>query len=352
MIIEKPCISAGLFFLLLTSPMYQFAIIGCGRIAARHAENCNRVGRLKAVCDVVPQKADALAKLYDAKVYNNIDDLLKEEQEVNIVCVCTPNGLHAEHCIKSLQAGKHVLCEKPMCITSIAAWQMIDTAFFFRRKLFVVKQNRYNPGIQLLRKLLDELALGTVYSFAINCFWNRPQAYYDGGWKGTNDLDGGILYTQFSHFIDVLYWLLGDVTHVVARKENYAKRCFFDIEDTLIALLQMQNNCMGTLNCTINSYHRNTEGSLTIFGEKGTVKIGGQYLNTIEWFHIADKNPPEAVAYSPSNQYGFYEGSMSNHHLVYDDLINALNNNQSTIVEATEAAKTIEIIEKIYRAAQ
>lgn len=330
---------------------YQFAIIGCGKIAERHAENIAKVGMLKAVCDVIPSRANALAKKYGATPYYTIDELLLSEKEIDIVSVCTPNGLHAEHSIKSLQSGKHVLCEKPMCISSVAAWHMIETAYHFNKKLFIVKQNRFNPGVQLLKQLLAENKLGAIYSFQINCFWNRPQEYYTGDWKGTATLDGGILYTQFSHFIDLLYWLLGDVKEVKAFKGNFKQRQHFDIEDTGVAIMEMQNGAIGTLNYTINTTNRNIEGSIAAFGEKGSVKIGGQYLNKMEWYDVNNEPTPELEQNNPSNQYGFYEGSMSNHHLVYEQLIQALNNENNSMVAATEAIKTVEIIEKIYKAA-
>lgn len=331
--------------------MYKFAIIGCGHIAPRHAENIVALGSLSAVCDIIPEKADAFAKKYGAKAYYSIDDLLLHENDIDVVTICTPNGLHAEHSIKSLQAGKHVLCEKPMCITSAAAWQMIETAYFFRRKLFIVKQNRFNPGIVLLKQLIENKELGNISSFAINCFWNRPQQYYTGEWKGSKELDGGILYTQFSHFIDLLYWLLGDVNHVNAFSSDYLKRKNFEIEDTLIAILKMDSDVIGSFNCTINSHLQNMEGSITVFGEKGSIKIGGQYLNKIEWFEVDGQSKPESTTINSSNDYGFYEGSMSNHHLVYKELVKALNEHDNNMVEAIEAVKTIEIIEKIYKAA-
>src|SRR5215213_7758678 len=147
--------------------MYQFALIGCGRISQRHAENIQRVGNLLAVCDIIPEKADRLAKEYSCTAYYSIDDLLKNETDVDIVSVCSPNGYHAEHSIKSLQAGKHVLCEKPLCLTSVSARQIIDTAFSCQKKIFVVKQNRYNEPVQLVKKALDENLLGKIFSFQI-----------------------------------------------------------------------------------------------------------------------------------------------------------------------------------------
>ena len=329
--------------------MKKFALIGCGSIAGRHAENIKRVGVLAAVCDTVPEKADALAVRYGANAYYHIEDLLEKERSVAIVVICTPNGLHAEHSIKSLQAKKHVLCEKPLCLTRAAAWQMVETAHFCRRKLFVVKQNRYNEPVLFVKSLLQQNRLGKIQSFQINCFWNRPQEYYADTWKGKVFPDGGTLYTQFSHFIDLLYWLLGDVEVANGYKANFGNRQHFEIEDTGLVLLKLASGAIGSLHYTINSFHRNLEGSFTIFGEKGSVKIGGQYLNTLEWCETAEPVTPPPVVHHPPNDFGYYKGSMSNHHKVYEDLMQSLNGNGS-LLEAKDAIKTIEIIEKIYAA--
>src|SRR5205085_2941351 len=183
--------------------MIKFALVGCGRIAARHAENMARVGKLQAVCDIVKEKAETFATKYEANCYLSLEDLLANEADVDVVAVCTPNGFHAEHTIKSLQARKHVLCEKPLCLTKAAAWQIIETEKFCRRKLFVVKSTRYNPILQELKKRITEDRLGKIYSFQVSCFWNRPDGYYT-DWRGKHFPDGGTLYTQFSHYIDAM----------------------------------------------------------------------------------------------------------------------------------------------------
>jgi len=329
--------------------MYRFALVGCGNISGRHAENIIRVGSLSAVCDVVPQKADDLAAKYNGKAYYSIDELLKNEKNTDVIVVCTPNGLHAEHTIKSLNEDKHVLCEKPMCLSTKEGCEMVHVAEARKKKIFVVKQNRYNEPVQHTKKLLEENKLGKIFSFQINCFWNRPQRYYLNTWRGTKDLDGGILYTQFSHFIDLLHWLLGDVDEVKGYKHSYGNRSHFEIEDTGVVILRMRSGAIGSLNYTINTPSKNLEGSFSIFGEKGSVKIGGQYLNTLEWFDVEGHSKP-VISVSPSaNDYGFYQGSMSNHHKVYDDLILSLDGNGS-LLEARDAMATIEIIEKIYAA--
>jgi len=309
-----------------------------------------RVGKLVSVCDIDKNKADDFGALYNSNAWYSIDDLLKQEKEIDVICVCTPNGLHAEHSIKSLQGGKHVLCEKPMCIAMEAAWSMIDTAHFFRRKLYIIKQNRFNAPIQFVKKLLDDGKLGKISSFQLNCFWNRPQQYYDGGWRGSKIMDGGLLYTQFSHFIDLLYWFLGDVEEVTGYRKNSGMRNYLEFEDTGTAILKMKTGALGNINYTINSFKRNVEGSFALFGEKGSIKIGGQYLNTIEWQSLDENIQFENEQTTKANDYGFYTGSMSNHHKVYDEFIKALDNKPNDLPKAGEALKTIEIIRKIYKA--
>jgi len=309
-----------------------------------------RVGKLVSVCDIDKNKADDFGALYNSNAWYSIDDLLKQEKEIDVICVCTPNGLHAEHSIKSLQGGKHVLCEKPMCIAMEAAWSMIDTAHFFRRKLYIIKQNRFNAPIQFVKKLLDDGKLGKISSFQLNCFWNRPQQYYDGGWRGSKIMDGGLLYTQFSHFIDLLYWFLGDVEEVTGYRKNSGMRNYLEFEDTGTAILKMKTGALGNINYTINSFKRNVEGSFALFGEKGSIKIGGQYLNTIEWQSLDENIQFENEQTTKANDYGFYTGSMSNHHKVYDEFIKALDNKPNDLPKAGEALKTIEIIKKIYKA--
>jgi UDP-N-acetyl-2-amino-2-deoxyglucuronate dehydrogenase len=323
-----------------------FAIIGCGRIAKRHAEQIVKVGKLAAVCDVVVEKATELGAIYKANVYDSIEELLKNELHVGVVVICTPNGLHAEHTILALQANKHVLCEKPLCIHAKDGEKMNAAAKLANKKLFVVKQNRYNPPIAFLKELIDTNKLGKIYSFQINCFWNRPNEYYQ-DWKGTKDLDGGTLFTQFSHFIDLLYWMLGDVASVKSSINNFAHDSI-EFEDTGAVIFTMQNGAIGTLNYTVNSFEKNMEGSFTVFGEKGTVKVGGQYLNELEYFNVEGMDAPNLPKGNPANGYGYYQGSMSNHDKVYENLVKALQNDEHSFANGAEGLKTVEIIEKIY----
>lgn len=326
---------------------YRFAIIGCGRIAARHAEHIQSLGRLVAVCDIVRERADEFGRLYQASVYTNLEELLQKE-EVDVVTICTPNGLHAAHSIQALEAGNHVLCEKPMSIIVEEGRRMIDAAKSADKKLFVVKQNRFNPPVLEARKLLQSGRLGKIVSFQINCFWNRSISYYHDSWRGTKELDGGILFTQFSHFTDLLYWFLGEVKTVSGFRANYMHQNSVEFEDTGSAALVMANGAIGGIQYTINSHKQNMEGSFTLFGEKGTLKIGGQYLNEIDYFSVENEIKPILEAGRPANQYGFYEGSMSNHHIVYQELVKSLDDPNHHFLEASEALKSVEIIEMIY----
>lgn len=332
------------------SPL-RFAIIGCGRIAQRHAEHINNKAQLTAVCDAVPEKADALAKQYNAKAYYSVTDLLKDSSSFDVLSVCSPNGLHAEHSIMALNAGVHVLCEKPMALTVADCGRMIQAAEKNNRRLFAIKQNRYNPPVAAVKQLIDDGKLGKINSIQLSCFWNRNEAYYANSWKGTKDLDGGTLYTQFSHFVDLLYWMVGDVEEVQAMMGNYEHTNSIEFEDTGVVILRFANGAIGTINYTVNSYEKNMEGSLTIFAEKGTVKIGGQYLNELEYQQIEGmkiENLPEG---NKPNNYGTYVGSMSNHNLVYDNVIEVLEKGASITTSAFEGLKTVEIIQKIYAAA-
>lgn len=325
---------------------YKFVIIGCGKIAQRHAEQIARVGLLVAVCDIVHEKADALGLPYNAKPFYSIETLLSSLMEFDIAVICTPNGLHAEHSIACLQQRAHVICEKPMALTVEDCTKMIATAGEAGKKLFIVKQNRYNPPVAALKEKLNEGALGKIFSMQLSCFWNRGEAYYHDAWRGTKELDGGTLFTQFSHFIDLMYWMLGDVDAVQSFMRNYNHRGIIEFEDTGVVILTFKNGAIGSINYTVNSFEKNMEGSLILFGEKGTVKIGGQYLNELEYasgIHLNIKTSD-----TKANDYGTYTGSMSNHDKVYDNIMDVLRNGAPVITNAHEAMKTVEIIQRIY----
>jgi UDP-N-acetyl-2-amino-2-deoxyglucuronate dehydrogenase len=325
-----------------------FSIIGCGRIAQRHAEHIHRLGKLEAVCDIVSEKAKDLAGKYKASCFQDTKEMLKQLKETEVVTICSPNGLHAEHSIQALRAGFHVLCEKPMALTVQDCGEMINAAERANKRLFIVKQNRFNPPVAAVKKIIDDNKLGKIYSVQLNCFWNRNDEYYKNSWKGTKDLDGGTLFTQFSHFIDLLYWLIGDVKEVNGYTGNFHHPGIIEFEDTGAVSLKFYNGVIGTINYTVNSFQKNMEGSLTIFGEKGTIKIGGQYLNELEYQNIQDFRIDNLPPGNPPNNYGQYMGSMSNHDKVYENVIEVLSGNGIIATNGFEGLKTVEIIDKIY----
>jgi predicted dehydrogenase len=326
----------------------KFGIVGCGRIGNRHALHISNNGSLEAVCDVDFPKAESLAKEYNARAHNSIDQLLDSENELDLVAICTPNGLHAEHSIKALKAGFHVLCEKPMAISVYDCGEMIKAAENANKRLMIVKQNRFNPPVVAVKDIIENGHLGKIYSVQLNCFWNRNSDYYQNSWKGTLDLDGGTLYTQFSHFIDLLYWMIGDVKHVKAFGGNYHHQKEIEFDDNGVVVLEFYNGALGTINYTVNSYGKNMEGSLTIFGEKGTVKIGGQYLNELEYQNIENYKIKDLPEGNSANNYGQYQGSMSNHDKVYENVKQVLTSEGVISANGFEGLKTVEIIDKIY----
>jgi UDP-N-acetyl-2-amino-2-deoxyglucuronate dehydrogenase len=330
----------------------RFGILGCGRIAAHHAVQISRVGRLIAVCDIVKEKSEALAASYKAKAYYTAEELLATEKGIDVMVVCTPNGLHALHTIQSLRAGFHVLCEKPMAIRTTDCIEMAAEAVKAGRQLMIVKQNRFNPPVAAVKKLFEENRLGRIYAVQVNCFWNRGADYYRDSWRGTKEMDGGTLFTQFSHFIDLLYWMLGDVEHVQAILANYGHAGIIEFEDTGAVLLEFASGITGTFHYTVNSYQKNMEGSFTVFAEKGTLKIGGEYLNELAYQAMEGGSMDALPAGAMANEYGSYRGSMSNHDKVYDNLLDVLENNAPVAASAFEGMKTVEIIEKIYQAAR
>lgn len=327
----------------------SFAIIGCGKIARRHAEQIARVGKLIAVCDVDFQRAQQIATDFNCKAYNDISELLVIESNVDVVCICTPNYLHAQQSILSLNAGKHVLCEKPLAIDGLDAKNMIQTALMNQKKLFVVKSSRYTPVIEALKKQIDLGTLGKIYSFQLNCVWNRPNQYYAKNWRGTNEQDGGTLYTQFSHYIDVLLWLLDDDAESFSGFRSNLSDKKIEFEDTGAISVKMKSGIIGSIHYTVNAFSKNQEVSLTIVAEKATLKLGGEYMQEMlyqfpEIIKQSDLHPNQ-----PPNNYGTYKGSMSNHNKVYENLILALNGKESKHIDGSSALKTVIFIENIYQ---
>ncbi|MEM7381019.1 MAG: Gfo/Idh/MocA family oxidoreductase, partial [Bacteroidota bacterium] len=274
------------------------------------------------------------------------------EDSIDLIAVCSPNGLHAEHAIKALNAGHHVLCEKPMAISVHDCGEMIKAAEDANRRLMIVKQNRFNPPVEAVKNLIKSGDLGQILTVQLNCFWNRNEDYYKNSWKGSLDLDGGTLFTQFSHFIDLLYWLIGDVKEIEAYGGNFNHQNITEFDDNGVIILKFYSGALGTINYSVNSFGKNMEGSLTIFGSKGTVKVGGQYLNELEYQNIDGlkiENLPEG---NTANNYGQYQGSMSNHDMVYENVVEVLTKDGVIATNGFEGLKTVEIIARIYNKMQ
>lgn len=324
----------------------NFGLVGCGKIAPRHAREAIKYGRLQAVCDIIPEKARQLAEIYSSSAYYDLDEMLEKETSLDVLVICTPNGLHATQGMAGLNKGLHILCEKPLCIQKKDGEDLIRLAEKMQKKAFVVKSTRYNPILIALKKELEQNRWGQIYSFQLNCFWNRPPAYYENSWRGTV-LDGGTLYTQFSHYIDALLWLLGDVKNCSGFRNNLCHKDSILSEDTGVASLEMKNGIIGGLNWSVNSYQQNMEVSLTLLAEKGSLRIAGEYMNKIEYQSTESEISSHDLV-NAANDYGFYKGSMSNHDKVYENLVKALDDPSHPFTDAAEGLRTVEAIELIY----
>ncbi len=335
--------------------MTVFGLIGYGKIGERHA-NCISVhpdALLAGAFDIKKERLNLFADLYkDALAYKSVEEVIHDKR-IDIVSICTPNYTHADITIAALQAGKHVLVEKPMAIKKVDCEAMIHTSLKTGKSLFVVKQNRFNPPVQAVKKLLDEKKMGKIYSISINCYWNRNENYYrQSDWKGKKALDGGTLFTQFSHFIDVVYYLFGDMKVLYAQLANVGHQGLIEFEDTgVVSFILNEYNAPGVLHYTTSAFKKNMEGSITIFAEYATIKIGGKYLNTID-YQVTDGFDIRDIPVSGSaNQYGDYEGSMSNHDQVIDNVIKSLQGVGEIMANAYDGLKSVEIIENIYQIA-
>lgn len=331
--------------------LFRFAIVGYGNIGRRHAEHILRHNEasLTLICDNNPaQYAALLAKRPDIIFCENFSAVLQNEN-IDIVNICTPNYLHAEMSIAALRAGKHVVCEKPMALSSLDCDAMNEAAVLSGKKLFVVKQNRYNPPVVAVKKLLEDGKLGRVYQVAVNCFWNRNETYYlQSGWHGKKALDGGCLFTQCSHFIDILYYLIGDVYAISGLMANQGHNDTVEFEDSGAFLLKSATGVLVSINFSTCTYQKNMEGSITIIAENGTVKIGGQYLNTIDYQQLLCPPIANLPLGNLPNDYGAYQGSMSNHDKVIQNVIDTLQGRDTIATDGYSGQQVVAIIESMY----
>lgn len=334
--------------------MIRIGLLGCGRISKNHIDSIKALhseglATLVATCDILPDRAKAAASSWGEGCthYTDFAEMLKTE-DIDLVSICTPSGLHPEHVIQAARAGKHALSEKPAG-TKVAdvdkAIQACDEAGV---KYFVVKQNRFNRTVQLLKKALDAGRFGQVYMITSNVFWTRPQDYYDmAPWRGTWALDGGCLSNQASHYVDLVQWMGGAVESVQSFSGTLARR--IEAEDTIVVNLRFRSGALGSINVTVLTYPKNLEGSITVLGEKGTVRISGVALNKIEHWQFEDLHPMDEeaqnISYETGSVYGF------GHLDFYRHCMNVLDNGAEELVSGREGRKTVEIIEAAYQSA-
>ena len=330
----------------MNTPPIRFAIVGLGNIGRRHATHILQQDDaiLVAVCDT----NDAVQVPEGATFFTDLETML-EQVPLDVLCVCTPNYLHEPHTVLALNKGVHAVVEKPMAMSVEECDRMIAAAEQSGKTIFAVKQNRYNPPVQAVKKLISEGALGRIFMMQVNCFWNRGDAYYaQSPWRGKKALDGGCLFTQFSHFVDILYYLNGPIERAEGYMHNYAHKHNTEFEDTGNFILRAANGAIINFNFTTCSFERNMEGAITIFGEKGTVKIGGQYLNTIEYQQLATGAIEEINITAKANDYGLYQGSMSNHDKVIQNVVDVLHRNHPIMTSAEEGREVVRMIEQMY----
>jgi UDP-N-acetyl-2-amino-2-deoxyglucuronate dehydrogenase len=329
----------------------SFAIVGLGHIGRRHQAiiqghpGCE----LLAACDIDPEIVERAASESSFPVYPSMEEMLHHHPEVEALSICTPNGLHASQAILALQAGHHVVLEKPMGLTRSSCEEVLHHSLRHNRKVFCVMQNRYSPPSAWLKSVIEENVLGEIYVAQINCYWNRDERYYQAkSWKGSLEMDGGPLFTQFSHFVDTLYWLLGDITDIRARFRNFRHTHNTEFEDSGTVDFRLVKGGMGVINYSTANWDQNFESSITLIGEKGTIKVGGQYMERIEYCHVQDYEAPTLPPANPPNDYGHYKGSAANHHFVFENVVNTLRGDSVITTNALEGLKVVDIIERIY----
>jgi predicted dehydrogenase len=328
----------------------KFAIVGSGHIGKRHAEMIRRnpEAALVAMCDIKKKSELGLDEL-EVPFYSSVDELFNSGTAFDVVCVCSPNGLHAEHTLKALEHKKNVVIEKPMALTVADCEKIIFKSLQVSRQIFCVMQNRYSPPSLWIKEVVEKNIIGKIFIVQLNCYWNRDDRYYTGkNWKGTPDLDGGTLFTQFSHFIDIMYWLFGDINNIKARFADFNHKKNTAFEDSGVVSFDFINGGIGSINYSTSVWDKNLESSITIVGENGSVKIGGQYMNEVEFCNIKNYTLPDIAPVNPANDYGFYKGSAANHHYIIENVIDTLKGRTTATTNALEGLKVVDIIERIY----
>ncbi|MEN9610043.1 MAG: hypothetical protein RLZZ628_857 [Bacteroidota bacterium] len=317
----------------------KFVIIGYGRIGKRHETVLKLLpnAQLTAICD--PFKREDESSLLP--FFDSIDALLASKLVFEVAIIATPNGLHEKQAVQLLEAGKHVVIEKPMALTKAGCENIIHKALSKGKFVFCVMQNRYAHPSAWLKKIVESGDLGRIFTLQVNCFWNRDTRYYhQGSWHGT-DLDGGVLYTQFAHFIDLIYWIFGDITNINARFSNNNHDYLPDTEDTGIVTFDLKKGGTGCLHYSTATFDKNFESSVSLLSEYGTVKLTGQYLDKMEYCHIQNVEKPNLP---PPTLDPF-----AHHKMLLENVIEVLHGRKSITTNALEGLKVVEIIENIYK---
>ena len=329
----------------------KFAVVGCGHIGKRHAEMINRNSEAEVVALVDTKNKEDLGDLpLNTPFFNSLEELLSSDLEIDVVNICTPNGYHASQSLLALEYRKHIVVEKPMALTKADAEKVIFKALQVHKHLFAVMQNRYSPPSVWIKVLVDSGKLGDIYMVQLNCYWIRDDRYYKAdSWHGKKDLDGGTLFTQFSHFIDILYWLFGDIDNIKSKISNFNHENLTEFEDSGFINFDFIRGGIGCINFSTSVWDKNLESSMTIIGENGCVKIGGQYMDKVEICHVNDYIMPKLAPTNPGNDYGAYKGSAQNHNYVIENVIHVLKGRAAITTNALEGLKVVDIIEKIYK---
>ncbi|TAH27276.1 MAG: gfo/Idh/MocA family oxidoreductase [Cytophagales bacterium] len=329
----------------------RFAVLGAGHIGKRHCSviKNNNLAELVAIIDSNQDLEYNLIEQFHVPFYNSLEDFLNSSLAVDVINICTPNGLHAIQSIQCLESGYHVVCEKPMSLSKKDSSAMIEATKKHKKEIFCVMQNRYSPISVWLKELISEHKLGDINLVVVNCFWNRDNRYYNSSdWRGKKLLDGGTLFTQFSHYVDTIYWLFGDITNISSRIMNFNHGTSIEFEDSGIATFDFINGGSCSFNFATTSWEKNFVSSIHIVGSKGCVCVAGQYMNEVQYCHIQDYIMPELSPILPANDYGFYKGSAANHEYVIQNVIDHLLHQTPITASPEEGEKVVEIIEKIY----
>jgi UDP-N-acetyl-2-amino-2-deoxyglucuronate dehydrogenase len=331
---------------------FRIGIVGCGRISQYHVDAIAKVDglTLAAVSDIDASRAKATGEKAGVPSFGSLDAMLKGA-DLDIVAVCTPSGLHPEHGIAAAKAGKHVVSEKPMALALDAAEALIAACDKAGTRLFVVKQNRLNPPIQLLKRAVDRGRFGRIFMANVTVRWQRPQEYYAAEpWRGTWAFDGGAIMNQASHYVDLVQWLVGPVESVVAKTATQARK--IEAEDSGAAVLRFGSGAIGVIEVNVLTYPRNFEGSITIMGEKGTVKIGGTSVNQVEHWSFAEYDDDDklvqtnAINTNPPTVYGF------GHEGYYRNVVAVLRGQAKADTDGREGRKSLALILAIYESAR